>query len=61
MRIKRYYLVSGSDPQTLQNEINKLLADGWQPFGQMVVIEPSNDSTNRLFQPMVQYEGEIRG
>lgn len=61
MRIKRYYLAAASDPQTLQNEVTKLLAEGWQPFGQLAVAEPSNNSSDRFLQPMVQYEGEIRG
>src|SRR5947209_3983267 len=40
MRIKRYQLASGNDPQTLETEVSKLIAEGWQPFGQLVVEEP---------------------
>ena len=60
MRIKRYHLASGSDSQTLENEVMKLVAEGWQPFGQLQAVEPDNGSRDRLLQPMVQYEGEIR-
>ncbi len=60
MRIKRYQLASGNDPQTLQTEVSKLIAEGWQPFGQLVVEEPPDRQPERLLQPMVQYEGEIR-
>ena len=60
MRIKRYHLASGSNAQTLQDEVGKLLGDGWQPYGQLIVKEQSPDSADRFFQPMVQYEGEIR-
>jgi hypothetical protein len=60
MRIKRYHLAFGSDPQTLEAEVNKLLAEGWQPFGQLIAAAPAENSSAPLVQPMVQYEGEIR-
>jgi hypothetical protein len=60
VRIKRYLIASGKDPELLQNEVSKLLAEGWQPFGQMTVAETATGSGERFFQPMVQFEGEIR-
>lgn len=60
MRIKRYHLATGSDPQTLQDQVTKLLAEGWQPFGHLAVDERAAGQAERFFQPMVQYEGEIR-
>lgn len=60
MRIKRYQLAEGNDPQTLQTEVSKLIAEGWQPFGQLVVEEPPEPQPERLLQPMVQYEGDLR-
>jgi hypothetical protein len=60
MRIKRYHLASAVDTQTLQNEVGKLVAEGWQPVGPVVVAEPSGDSRDRFIQTLVQYEGEIR-
>jgi len=60
MRVKRYHLATATDAAGLQNEVSKLVSEGWQPFGQLVVAEPSADSKDRFFQPMVQYEGEIR-
>jgi hypothetical protein len=60
MKIKRYHLASGSDPQTLETEVMKLVAEGWQPFDQLQAVESNNGSSGRLLQPMVQYEGEIR-
>ncbi len=60
MRIKRYHLASAVDAEGLQNEVSKLLAEGWQPYGQIVIADASDGSALRFFQPMVQYEGEIR-
>lgn len=60
MRIKRYHLASASDPEQLQNEVNKLIAEGWQPLGQVVVAQSPTGSEPRFFQAVVQHEGEIR-
>jgi hypothetical protein len=60
MKIKRYHLASGSDSETLETEVNKLVAEGWQPFGQLITAPPAEESGARFVQPMVQYEGEIR-
>lgn len=60
MKIKRYYLASGSDPQSLQSEVTKLIAEGWQPYGTVVIAAPSGNTPERFLQTMVQYEGEIR-
>ena len=60
MRIKRYHLATAVDPQSLQNEVSKLIGEGWQPLGQLVVDEPAEKPHDRFLQPMVQYEGEIR-
>lgn len=60
MRIKRYHLACRSDLETLQTEVTKLLGEGWQPFGQIVVTPPSNESQERFLQTMVQYEGDLR-
>ena len=61
MRIKRYHLASAADADALQNEVSKLVAEGWQPFGALVIAKPSDGSQVRFFQAMVQYEGELRG
>jgi uncharacterized protein DUF1737 len=60
VRIKRYHLASAADPEKLQNDVNKLIAEGWQPVGQIVVVQPSSGTEARFFQTMVQHEGEIR-
>ena len=60
MRIKRYHIVSASDEETLKSEVNKLIAEGWQPFSSPVVVPPSAQTDRRYLQTMVQYEGEIR-
>ena len=60
MRIKRYHLASATDATGLENEVSKLIAEGWQPFGHVVVTEPGEGSQERFFQALVQYEGEIR-
>ena len=60
VRIKRYHLALATDPEKLQTDVNKLIAEGWQPVGEIVVIHASTGSETRLCQTMVQYEGEIR-
>lgn len=60
MRIKRYHIALGSDLEKLQNDINKLIGEGWQPVGQLVVLQPPTESGARFLQTMIQYEGEIR-
>jgi hypothetical protein len=60
MRIKRYHVASATDATGLENEVSRLIAEGWQPIGHMVVAEPAEGSQERFFQAMVQYEGEIR-
>ena len=60
MKVKRYHLVSASDPQQLQNEVNKLIAEGWQPLGHLVITQSAPASGTHFFQTMVQPEGEIR-
>jgi len=60
MRIKRYHLASARDAEALQTEVSKLLSEGWQPCGQLVVTPPGAGPEARFFQVMVQYEGEIR-
>ena len=60
VRIKRYYLVSAPDPEKLQNEVNKLIGEGWQPYGHTLTAESTAEVPTRFLQAMVQYEGEIR-
>lgn len=60
MKIKRYHVVAAKDPEQLQTEVSKLIAEGWQPFGHFAVTEPVPDGRHRFFQVVVQYEGEIR-
>jgi len=61
VRIKRYHLALATDPEKLQNDVNKLLGEGWQPVGQIVIIQASAGTETRFCQTMVQHEGEIRG
>jgi len=60
MRIKRYQIVSATDEETLKTEVNKLIAEGWQPFFSLLLVPPSPKDEHRYLQTMVQYEGEIR-
>ena len=42
----------------LEDEVNKLIADGWQPYGPLV---SSNQGETVVFlQPMVKYRDEAR-
>ncbi len=40
----------------LENEVNRRIEEGWQPFGSMAVIHLSLDRRNDLilFQPMIK-------
>jgi hypothetical protein len=60
VKTKRYHLALGSDLEKLQNDVNKLIGEGWQPLGRLVVLQPPTDAGARFLQTMVQYEGEIR-
>lgn len=38
--IKEYRLISSHSPQEMISEVNKLISDGWQPFGSPHVVAP---------------------
>jgi Domain of unknown function (DUF1737) len=60
LRIKRYHLALATDAEGLQAEVSRLISEGWQPFGQLIVAQPDSNSKARFFQVMVQVEGDIR-
>jgi hypothetical protein len=62
--IKKYRLVSGTDPVELQEKVNKhIKEEGWQPFGAFTIYYDFSAEEGRLttgqaipMQPMVKYE-----
>jgi hypothetical protein len=38
--IAEYKLISSHSPQEMVTEVNKLISDGWQPFGSPHVVAP---------------------
>ncbi len=60
MRIKQYRLMSGESSDLLEAGVNKLITQGWQPFGSPFIVAPS-DKDPRYFQAVVLMEGEIAG
>jgi hypothetical protein len=58
MRIKRYRLLFGDNGEQLESEVNKLIVQGWQPFGSPSIVVPV-DKDPRYFQAVVLAEGEI--
>ena len=55
--IKEYKLVSSHAPHEMITEVNKLISDGWQPFGSPHVVAPVlNEAPAPLYsQAMVRY------
>jgi len=60
MRIKHYRILTGETEKRLEEQVNKLIVEGWQPFGPPAVVPPV-EKDPRYLQAVVQYEGEIRG
>jgi hypothetical protein len=58
MRIKRYRLLVGHSAEELENEVNKFITQGWQPFGSPSIIAPEQKDA-RYFQAVVLTETEI--
>lgn len=53
-----YCVVSGEMPKTLHGEVAEKLADGWQPWGSLVVdrlLDTEGDVSQMLYQAMVKY------
>ncbi len=60
MKIKQYATAYGNNPFELDKAVNKLIASGWQPYGNPYCTEnPVKDALEPLLlaQAMVQCEG----
>jgi len=51
--VNDYKTIVADNNQELDTKVNKLLKDGWQPYGKLIVIMFNNCPT--FFQTMVQY------
>lgn len=52
--VEQYQAVSGSEPLVLNREVQKLISDGWQPWGSVSIT----NYENRVMyaQAMVKYK-----
>ena len=49
--ITEYCVAIAPDISKLSGRVNELIADGWQPWGNLVISEPPS----YVYQPMVRY------
>ena len=64
MKIKEYMVVCEKDFQALIDAVNKLIKDGYQPFGNFQAVHTffenkrkgPMETINAYYQPMVKYE-----
>jgi hypothetical protein len=59
--IEEYKLISSHSPQEMISEVNKMISDGWQPFGSPQVVAPVlNETPAPLYsQAMVRYANKL--
>ena len=61
-RITEYKIVVASNPDTLVAEVNKLIAQQWQPFGGLVVTREALSGLLQSFmQPMIRQPKQRAG
>ncbi|MCL2761044.1 MAG: DUF1737 domain-containing protein [Desulfuromonadales bacterium] len=58
MKIEQYKIVESHDSYTLENKVNELLTEGWQPYRGLRVAIPVEDGQleARYTQIMVKYK-----
>jgi hypothetical protein len=49
----------GETPPTFSETINKLISEGWQPYGDICICICSNSSDLEIAQQMLKQEGNI--
>ena len=47
-----YKVVSSQSERELEQQVNELFGDGWEPYGSLVV------KGDRLIQPMIRFDEE---
>ena len=50
--ILEYTIICSEHAPEVANEVNKMIAKGWQPYGSLVKV----DMKGLVYQPMVRYE-----
>lgn len=51
--IEEYSVVTGFGRLAFTRAVNEAIADGWQPFGNMTMMQTGEDLT--FYQPIVRY------
>lgn len=53
--IKEYELAGSESPNGLVDQVNDLIENGWQPFGNAFVVPIESEGAAWYYQPMVKY------
>ncbi len=56
MTVTNYRAISTVEPKQLEEQVEKFIAHGWQPFGSPVVL-PNLEGSPRIIQVVVKYAG----
>lgn len=57
--IKEYQIVTSSEHWNVQSAVNALIAQGYQPYGNLVtvtILQTAGFTTTMFYQPMVKHE-----
>ena len=57
-RVVKYMVISGYDEDSFDQQVNAIIEERWQPFGNLVVAVDS-EGCFYYSQTVVLYEGEI--
>ncbi len=55
MKIVTYIILKSLNPETIENEVSRLIRDGYQPYGSIAAAHAEGGGTLYI-QPMVRYE-----
>jgi len=61
MKIQRYEVVYANSEGEFVQQINKMISDGWQPFGGVGITYIEKQMQVVYHQAMVEYEPEYSG
>jgi hypothetical protein len=57
MKIIGYRVWVANSIGNLNDDINEMIRQGWQPFGEFKILTDSLEETFRYYQTLVMYEG----
>lgn len=55
-KIKDYQIVGATSIDSVAKLVNQMIAEGYQPFGNLIAINDESDGTPYLYQVMVIYQ-----